>query len=185
MRQRRDAMHPTVPSAFPQHNQAQFRRTVALTEQALARLQAAGQPVTLARLAEATRVLDERGKGLTAVTILRNPQARELFHQHSPVYQQRQQRAQQVSRQHSGPRLAADARAAYRGLRAAELIQMIEDLKQALAGARTQQAKLQVERDEACRVRDEALRQNARQLAALTKSQAPLSAAAQTRTEPG
>jgi hypothetical protein len=169
MTRRIDTVSTPVPEAFPQHNQSQFRRTVTLTEQAIAKLEAAGQPVTLARLAETTRMFDERGKGLTAVTILRNPQARDLFHQHSPAYQQRQQQARRVARQSSRGRMASGTRVAYRGLRAADLIRMIEDLKQALAEARTQQAKLQVERDEACRRRDEALQQNAQQLAALTQ----------------
>jgi len=167
-----DPVSPPVPEAFPQHNQAQFRRTVSLTEQAITQLEAAGKPVTLARLAETTRALDERGKGLTAVTILRNPQARELFHQHSPAYLQRQQQARRAARRPSRRRLAADVRAAYRGLRATDLIRMIEDLKQALADAKTQLAKLQAERDEAYRLRDEVKQQNTRQLAALAKLKA-------------
>jgi hypothetical protein len=167
-----DTASTPVPEAFPKHNQAQFRRTVALTEQAIAQLEAAGLAVTLARLAETTRALDERGKGLTAVTILRNPQARELFHQHSPAYLQRQQRVRRIGRQPSRRRLAADTRAAYRGLRAADLIRMLEDLKQALADAKAQQLKLQGERDEAYRLRDEVRLQNTRQLAALTKMNA-------------
>jgi hypothetical protein len=179
-----DTVSTPVPEAFPQHNQAQFRRTVTLTEHAITQLENAGKPVTLARLAETTRALDERGKGLTAVTILRNPQARELFHRHSPAYLQRQQQARRIARRPSRRRLAADTRATYRGLRAADLIRMIEDLKQALDDARTQQAKLRVERDEAYHVRDEALRQNAGQLAALTKSQARLPPVVQIRREP-
>ena len=53
---------------------------------------------------------------------------------------------------------------------------MVEDLKTKIVEMKAQQERLQAERDEAYRLRDEALQHNARQLAALTamtKAQAP------------
>lgn len=161
----------SVPIAFGQHNQNKFQRVVQLTQQAIARLESTGKSITLAALAETTRAFDVRGKGITSATILRNPEACALFRQHSPAYQRRQQQVKQVKRKHSQAKVSPDIRATYRGLRTSDLIQMIEDLKHTIADARTQQAKLQAERDEAYQLRGEALQQNTLQLAALTKLQ--------------
>jgi len=139
-----------------------------LTEKAIAQLQAQGQPVTLSALVEATRALDEKGKGLGSNTILRNPKAAELFRQHSPAYQACQHKARSAKRKR--PKASSDARAAYRGLRPAEFIAMVEDLKTQIIELKAHQERLQAERDEAYRLRNQAFQQNARQLAALTKS---------------
>lgn len=156
------------PKAFAEHSRVGFERTVQLTQKAIVKLQAQGQTVTLRALSEATRAFDETGKGLEPNTILRNPQAAELFRQQSPAYQARQHRARKAKRQH--PKVSSDVRATYRGLRPAELVQMVEDLKVQNVQLKTQQERLQVERDEAYRLRDQALQQNTRQLATLTKS---------------
>ncbi len=156
-------------SAFQKHNQVQSERTMTLTRQAIARLEAESQKITLLTLVQATRAVDEQGKGLAIKTILRNASARELFHQHSVSYQQRQQQSKRLKRKRSRLALDAETRAAYRGLRTSDLICMVEELKQRIATLETQQSKLQTERDEAYRLRDNALRQNTAQLAALTQ----------------
>jgi hypothetical protein len=156
------------PEAFNQHRRAAFERTVQLTQKAIAQLQAQGQTVTLSTLSEATRAFDENGKGLEPNTILRNPQAAELFRQQSPAYRQRQEKVRKAKRKHS--RVNSDVRATYRGLRSAEFIAMIEDLKTQIVALKAQQERLQVERDEAYRLRNQVLQQNTRQLAVLTKS---------------
>jgi hypothetical protein len=158
-----------IPDAFNQYRRATFERTVRLTEKAIGKLEAEGKIVTLAGVCEATRALDERGKGLRPITILRNPKAAELFHQHSPAYQERQQKMQKAKRKRAKATIDSEARAMYRGLHASDLIQMVEDLKVQIAKLKTQQEKLQTERDEAYHLRDEALQHNARQLAALRK----------------
>ena len=159
--------HQQVPEAFNQLNQKRAQRTVRLTEAAIAHLNAKGKPITLTALCEATRKLDEKGKGLQPITILRNSKAAELFRQHSPAYQARQQAARKAKRKRSP--INSEARSIYRGLHSSDLIQMAEDLKLKLAELQTQQKKVVDERDEAYRQRDEALQQNLRQLAALAK----------------
>jgi len=157
------------PDAFSQHSRTRFERTVQLTEKAIAKLEANAQTVTLAAVCEATREFDDKGKGLSPITILRNPQAAEHFRQHSPAYQERQRQAKRTRRTRARVRVNADVRAAYQGLRSSDLIQMVEDLKAQLAELKVQQERLQTERDEAYRLRDQALQQNTRQLMALTK----------------
>ena len=156
------------PEAFRQYCRTRSERTVQLTEKAIAKLQAQGQPVTLSALAEATRAFDEKGKGLGSNTILRNPKAAELFRQHSSAYQACQRKARKAKRKR--PTASSDARATYRGLRPAEFVAMVEDLKAQIGELKAHQERLQAERDEAYRLRDQALQQNARQLVALTKS---------------
>lgn len=156
------------PVAFGEHRRTAFARTVQLTQKALTQLQAQGQTVTLSAVSEATRAFDEKGQGLEANTILRNPEAAALFRQQSPAYQRRQARARQAKRKR--PRIDSDVRATYRGLRPTELIAMIEDLKTQVVAFKAQQERLRVERDEAYRLRDQALQQNTRQLATLTQS---------------
>lgn len=151
------------PAAFRQYNETSSNRTVRLTRQAVAVLQAKKQTVTLAAIAETTRTLDETGHGLTPTTILRNPEAAHLFRQHSPAYQAKQQARL------AQPASEAPIPAAYRGMSSAELVQMIEVLKKQAADLKTQRDKLKAERDEAYRLRDEALQQNTHQLAALTR----------------
>jgi hypothetical protein len=160
------------PEAFDQHRRATFKRTVQLTQKAITQLQAQGQTVTLSALSEATRAFDENGKGLEPNTILRNPKAAELFRQQSPAYRQRQERVRKAKCKRS--RVNSDVRATYRGLRSAEFIAMIEDLKTQIVALKTQQERLQVERDEAYRLRAQVLHQNTRQLAMLTKSMTPV-----------
>lgn len=159
----------TPPPSFRQHSRDKFQRTVQLTQSAITQLEAQGQTVTLAAICEATSELDEQRKGLKPMTILRNAEAAELFRQHSPVYQARQQQVQKARpSRRSKARTGQEAQAIYRGLRSSDLIQMLETLKTQMVELKTQQEKLTTERDEAYRLRDEALEQNARQLAALT-----------------
>ncbi len=159
--------HPKQPpAAFGERNQQQFQRTVQLTRQAIERLVAVGKPVTLAALCEATQQVNADGKALSAITILRNPEAAALFRQHSPAVQDRQSRVRKAKRKRS--QMNADTRALYRGLRARDLTGMIEDLKQQLADLKQQQDKLMRERADAYKLRDEALKQNTYQLATLT-----------------
>jgi hypothetical protein len=157
-----------LPEAFREHRRAEFERTIQLTQKAITKLQVQSQTVTLVALSEATRTFDEKGKGLSPNTILRNPKAAELFRQHSRAYQARQQKIRNVKRKR--PRVSSEVQAAYRGLRSADLVQMIETLKAQIAELKTQQTQLQTERDGAYRLRDQALQLNARQLGALTKS---------------
>ncbi len=157
-----------LPEAFSEHRRTAFERTVQLTQKAIAKLQAQGQAVTLSALSEATRAFDENGKGLEPNTILRNPEAAKLFRQQSLAYQRRQERARKAKRKH--PKVNLDVRATYRGLRPAEFIAMVEDLKTQIVALKAHQERLQVERDEAYRLRDQALQQNTRQLATLAKA---------------
>jgi hypothetical protein len=164
----------TIPDAFNQYRQETFARTVRLTEQAIAKLKAEGKTITLTGLCEATRTLDERGKGLRPTTILRNPKALELFHQHSPVYQERQQKARKAKRKRTRVKSTSDTPAIYRGLRLPDLIKMAEDLKAHINELKAQQKRLEAERDEAYRLRDDALQQNVQLLATLTtRAQSP------------
>ncbi len=155
------------PAAFSRHRRAAFERTVELTHKAIAQLQAQGQTVTLSALAKATQVFDEKGKGLEPNTILRNPESAKLFRQQSPAYQRRQERARRAKRKRT--QVDSEVRATYRGLRSVEFIAMIEDLKTQMVALKAQLARLQVERDEAYRLRDQAVQQNSRQLAQLTQ----------------
>ena len=157
------------PDAFGQYRQTRFERTVRLTEKAIAKLEANTQTVTLTAVCEATRELEDKRKGLSPITILRNPKAAEYFRQHSPAYQDRQRQARRAKRKSASVLLNTEVRAVYRGLRSSDLIQMVEDLKAQLMDLKVQQEKLQTERDEAYQLRDQALQQNARQLMALTK----------------
>ncbi len=154
---------------FREQNRRRAERTVALTQRAIAKLEADGEKVTLSALVEASRTLDEEGKGLAAKTIVRNAESRKIFHQHSPAYQQRQQQRTRVARRRSPHSKDLGAHAAYRGLHAADLIAIVEELKQQVAQLKLEHAKLEEARDEACRLRDEALQQNRIQLGALTR----------------
>jgi L-rhamnose mutarotase len=157
-----------APDTFAQRNQAQYQRVVRLTRQGIAELQARHQSITLLALSQITASLDQGGKGLSPRTILRNAEAAELFHQHSPAYQERQQEAKKAKRKRSKIKVNPDVRATYKGLHAADYIQMVEELKAKIEEMKVQQAKLQKERDEAYSLRNQALEQNTRQLAALT-----------------
>jgi hypothetical protein len=157
-----------VRTQFHQHNQVRAQRTVQLTRQAIAQLKLAGAKITLAAVAEATRAFDELGKGLAPNTILRNAEACELFHQSSESYQHRRQQQSKATRRRSRMRLRSNASAAYRGLRTADLIQIIEQLKQTMAELQAQLSVLQTERDAARQFADDLQQQNIRQLAALT-----------------
>ncbi len=177
------SMPKTPPTArqlqqecFGQYNRTQYQRVVQLTEKAMAQLEASHQRVTLTTLADTTRAVDTEKRGLSARTILRNADAAALFRQHSPAYQERQQKATRARRKRARRQTNAEARAHYRGLRVSDLVPLVEELKAQVAQMNTHEAKLQAERDAAYRLRDEALEHNARQLAALTamtKTSAP------------
>jgi len=160
------------PDTFRQHNKDKFQRTVQLTQKAIAKLETDGQVVTLVAVCETTRGFDKQGKGLRPITILRNPDATALFRQHSPAYQARLQKAKTARRKYQNSKVTQDARATYKGLRSSDLIQIIEDQRKQIAELKNQQVKLQSERDEAYRLRDETLQQNTRQLVALTQLRA-------------
>jgi tRNA/tmRNA/rRNA uracil-C5-methylase (TrmA/RlmC/RlmD family) len=161
----------TVSDKFHRYNDERAQRTFQLTEQAITKLQATNQKVTLAAITAMTTTLDRQGKGLTPATILRNPRSRELFQKHSPVYQARQKHMRRVKRRRGRTNVSAELRAIYGGLRIPELIQLAEDLKQQISELKTHTSKLQQERDEAYRQRNAALLQNAKQLASLTQVQ--------------
>ncbi len=156
-----------IPEAFHRRNRAESERVIELTQRAIALLEAVHQAVTLSAVAATTQSVDEKRKGLSAKTILRNADAATLFRAHSPVYQRRRQKVRRAKRKRT--RVEADARATYRGLRTLDLIQMVEDLKKQNAELQAQRDKLQAERDEAYRLRGEAVELNTRQLAALTR----------------
>jgi hypothetical protein len=158
--------HP-IPEAFNQYRRAAYERTVRLTEQAIVKLREAGRNITLEAICEASRELDEQGKGLKPITLLRNPEAAELFHRHILAYRERQQKVRKAKRGRAKPKPNSEVRASYRGLRSPDLIQMVEDLKTQLTELKAQQEKLKAERDEA-------LLHNARQLAALRAHTPPL-----------
>ena len=165
----------TTPEAFSQYRRAAFERTVRLTEQAITKLGAAGRNITLEAICEASRELDEQGKGLKPITILRNPEAAKLFHCHSLAYQERQQKVRKAKYRHAKPKpQAEEVQASYRGLRSPDLIQMVEELKTQLAELKVQQEKLKAERDAAYHLRDEVLLHNTRQLAALRAHASPM-----------
>jgi len=141
---------------------------VQLTRQAIAKLKADGQKITLIAVSAATRALDEGGKGLAPNTILRNAQARDLFHQQSESYQERQQRVGKAKRRRSRLRVCTKLSADYRGLRASDLVQIIEQLKLTVLELQTRQTKLEADRDAMHQCCVELKQQNIRQLAALT-----------------
>ncbi len=156
------------PEAFREHRRTAFARTVQMTPKVIAQLQAQGQTVTLSALSEATQAFDQNGKELEPNTILRNPESAKLFRQHSPACQACQHKARSAKRK--CPKANPDAQATYCGLRSAEFIVMVEELKTPIVALKAQQERLRVERNEAYQLRDQALQQNARQLATLTKS---------------
>lgn len=119
-------------------------------------------------ISEATRSLNDSGKGLSPNTILRNAQARELFHQESVDYQQRRQRIGKVKHRRARVRDLSNLVLEYRGLRTSELIEIIVQLKQTNAELQTRQTKLQAERDAINQFCEELRQQNTRQLATLT-----------------
>ena len=162
-----------LPETFNQYNQAQYQRVVQLTQQAITKLESEHKPVTLMAIVETARELDTKGTGISSPkTILRNPEATELFRQHSQTYQARQQKTKKTKRKRT--KTNGDVRATYQGLHSSDLIQMVEDLKKQNAELKAKLGKCQAERDEAYRVRDETLQHNARQLALLTaKAQLP------------
>ncbi|MCP4358394.1 MAG: hypothetical protein GY796_10300 [Chloroflexi bacterium] len=146
-------------------NQALFRRTVALTEAAIEKLEAEGETVTLTSVAGATRDIDTEGRGISQTTIVRNPDALAIFRQHSPAYQKKVARkARQTQNKPSQP--VVDQ---YQALDRLDLIQMIEALQAENARLNARLSELQTERDTAYHLRDEALQQNARQLAKLAE----------------
>ncbi|MBI5033304.1 MAG: hypothetical protein HZB51_22520 [Chloroflexi bacterium] len=157
----------TLPESFRQRNQAQSQRVIDLTQKAIAQLEANHQAVTLNSVVAITQSLDDQRKGLSAKTILRNAEAATLFREHSLNYQVRQQKIKRAKRKRV--RIDGETRSTYRGLRLSDLIQMMEDLKKQNVALQTQCNKLKAEREEAYRLRDEALEHNTRQLAALTR----------------
>ena len=107
----------TIPEAFNQYRRAAYDQTVRLTERAIAKLRETGKNITLEAICEASRELDEQGKGLWPNTILRNPEAAELFHRHSSAYRERQQKVRKTKRGRAKPMPQSDVLAIYRGLR--------------------------------------------------------------------
>ncbi|MCL5952172.1 MAG: hypothetical protein M1132_10715 [Chloroflexi bacterium] len=161
----------SVPDSFRQRNMAQAERVMQLTRKAIAQLEGVHQAVTLNMVVAATRSLDEQSKGLSAKTILRNAEAATLFRTHSPAYQARQHQVKRAKRKRTP--VATDIQVTYRGLRASDLIQLVESLKKQNAEIQAERDRFRAERDEAYRLRDEALEHNARQLAALTRQMQP------------
>ena len=134
-----------------------------------------GHHILTSESSRLSRELDEHGKGLKPITILRNPEAAELFHRHSLAYQERQQKVRKAKYRHAKPKpQAEEVQASYRGLRSPDLIQMVEELKTQLAELKVQQEKLKAERDAAYHLRDEVLLHNTRQLAALRAHASPM-----------
>jgi hypothetical protein len=158
-----------MTTPLQQRNQTLFQRTVALTEAALAKLQADRQTVTLAAVATTTREIDPEGRGLSTTTIVRNPEALAAFRHHSPAYQQKLKQTTLCARNKSSP-TEADP---YPTLNRPDLIQMIETLQAENDRLKARLSALQVERDTAYRLRDEALNQNTRQLAVLARLMDP------------
>ena len=159
---------PSALIAFNQHNQVASERTVELTRRAIAHLKTAGQKITLTAVSEATRAFDNSGKGLAPNTILRNLQARELFHEQSENFQRRQRHLGKLNHRRPRSRGISNVSAEYRGLRTSDLVQIIERLNQRVAKLQEQLSAFQAERDAAHRRCDELEQQNIRQLAELT-----------------
>jgi hypothetical protein len=146
-------------------NQVLFRRTVALTEAAIEKLEAEDETVTLASVAAATGNIDAEGHGISQTTIVRNPDALAIFRQHSPAYQKKAVRKiGQTQNKPSQP--VVDQ---YQTLDRLDLIPMIEALQAENARLKARLSQLQTERDTAYYLRDEALQQNALQLAKLAE----------------
>lgn len=131
-------------------------------------MKTAGQKITLAAVSQATREFDTSGNGLAPNTVLRNPEARELFHEQSESYQRRQQQLGKRQRRRPRSRSISNARAEYRGLRTSDLLQIIERLNQRITKLQEQHAEQQAERDAARQRYGELEKQNIRQLAELT-----------------
>jgi hypothetical protein len=150
-----------------ERNAKLFRRTVLLTQAAINKLESEGKRVTINSILEASRGLDVSGKGIScAATILGNSEAEELFHQHSPAYQKRQQQLKKVRRKRTS--IKKENRETYKGLTSSDLIVLAEGLKQQIQELKEQIVTLNLKRDEAIIMRDEALRINRIQLIQLT-----------------
>lgn len=154
-----------MTTPLQQRNQALFCRTVALTTAAIEKLEAAGEKVTLANVAAATHSLDAQGRGISQTTIVRNPEALTIFRQHSPAYLQKLARKSRQAPHKPAPPVVDQ----YQDLGQLDLIRMVEELQAENVQLKTRVAELQRERDTAYHLRDEALQQNARQLAQLAE----------------
>jgi hypothetical protein len=154
-----------MTTPLQQRNQTSFRRTVALATAAIEKLEAAGEKVTLANVAAATRSLDAEGRGISQTTIVRNPEALAIFRQHSPAYQKKAARKTRQA-QNKPTQPVVDQ---YQALDRLDLIRMIEVLQTENARLKVCLSELQTERDTAYRLRDEALQQNTLQLAKLAE----------------
>jgi uncharacterized small protein (DUF1192 family) len=154
-----------MPTPLQQRNRELFRRTVALTAAAIDKLEAEGQKVTLANVAAATRDIDAEGRGISSTTIVRNPDALAIFRQHSPSYQKKLARKTSQAQNKPSPAMADK----YEECGRLDLIRMIEALQAEIIRLEARLSALQIERDTAYRLRDEALAQNARQLAKLAE----------------
>ena len=152
-----------MPTPLQQRNRELFRRTVALTEAAIGKLEAEGQKVTLANVAAATGDIDTKGRGISPTTIVRNPDALAIFRQHSPAYHRKLARKTRPNK--PSPTLADK----YQNYDRLDLLRMIEALQADNIRLKAQVSAVQIERDTAYRLRDEALAQNARQLAKLAE----------------
>lgn len=163
---------PSPQKGLNSHNLKMYQRTVDLTRSSIDYLESKGEKVTQAAISGVSKEFDEEGRGISQMTITRNPTARELFHRHSPEWQKRQaRRAQQAVEEQAreGAKAAIDAE--FDGLQRSDLIQRIRDLEKKVIKLKARVSKLSRQRDEAYELRDQALEQNTRQLVMLTKLQ--------------
>nr|WP_299241338.1 hypothetical protein [uncultured Halomonas sp.] len=78
-RQSRKARSEAAMAGLKRSHQQHRNRSVAIVRQAISRLQEAGSPVTLGRIARISRELSDTGMGISESTILRNPECRQLY----------------------------------------------------------------------------------------------------------
>jgi hypothetical protein len=152
-----------MTTPLQERNRELFRRTVALTAAAIDKLEAEGQKVTLANVAAATLDIDTKGRGISPTTIVRNPDALAIFRQHSPACHRK------LARKTHQNKLSLAMADKYQNYDRLDLLRMIEALQADNIRLKAQVSAVQIERDTAYRLRDEALAQNARQLAKLAE----------------
>jgi len=101
-------------------------------------LREAGRNITLEAICEASRELDEQGKSLKPITILRNPERPSYFTDTAWLTESANKSAQGQTGT-AKPKPNSEVRASYRGLRSPDLIEMVEDLKTQLTELKAQQ----------------------------------------------
>jgi hypothetical protein len=150
-----------IAPEIQKRNKLMYQRTLQLTRDSITKLESEGKRVTLNAIIETSRGLETSGKGIScAKTILHNAEAVDLFHEHSPAYHKRQQFVKKVKRKRAP--IKKDIRTAYKGLISSDWITLAEDMKHQIKELKTQLVKYQEERDEAYKVRNEALQINTR-----------------------